>query len=68
MKVKKNSESELVVQNSEGNPCNLETALLNIRSFNKHAIDVGRNIRFLKKVTSFASQKHSFIQVQFPRK
>ena len=31
--------SERLVQNSEGNPCNLEIIFLNIRSFNKHVID-----------------------------
>ena len=32
-------DSERLVQNSEGNPCNLEIIFLNIRSFNKHVID-----------------------------
>ena len=36
---------ELLVQNSEGNPCNLEITLLNIRSFNKHVIDVSHDTR-----------------------
>ena len=32
-------DSERLVQNSEGYPCNLEITFLNIRSFNKHVID-----------------------------
>ena len=37
------SESELLVQNSEANPCDLEITFLNIRSFNKHVIDAGHD-------------------------
>ena len=35
------SESKLIVHNSEDNPYHLQVTLLNIRSFNKHVIDLG---------------------------
>ena len=39
------------MQNSEGNPCNLQITLLNNRSFNKHVIDVGRDTRLTESDT-----------------
>ena len=39
------SESELLVQNREDSPCNIEITVPNIRSLNKHAIDVAHDNR-----------------------